>query len=230
VRRCKLSCQFICHVFVFAVPLWSRSALSGISVGIWCEVHVQRDDDSLRTDLFWVRFHAEKLFKFCNFVIWHVIVSKMHRWKSYAADGSYYNVMQWCTDLFRCTYDLVDISRCTVLHYWQCGICHMWYLWYCWSGIFAFSALTLLVGRQEEHPAGKWRDEVLVWLSVWGKVQMICIWSSWCHCHPIISALIKIQIGLTFLVPAYQVFLGKRLLNGCLSADLTYDWMDSDVT
>jgi len=23
---------------------------------------------------------------------------------------------------------------------------------------------------------------MLVWLSVWGKVQ-ICIWSSWCHCH-----------------------------------------------
>jgi len=26
---------------------------------------------------------------------------------------------------------------------------------------------------------------------------------SWCHCHPVISSFIKIQIGLTFLVPAY---------------------------
>jgi len=26
-------------------------------------------------------------------------------------------------------------------------------------------------------------DEVLAWLSVWGEVQMIWIWSSWCHCH-----------------------------------------------
>ena len=35
-------------------------------------------------------------------------------------------------------------------------------------GIFAFSALTLLVGRQEEHPACKnLSDEVLAWLSVW---------------------------------------------------------------
>jgi len=46
--------------------------------------------------------------------------------------------------------------------------------------IFLFvSALTVLVGRQEGHPAcKKLSDEVLVWLSVWSKVQMICIWSS----------------------------------------------------
>ena len=43
----------------------------------------------------------------------------------------------------------------------------------------SFSALTLLVGRQEEHPAGKkLTDEVLVWLSVWSEVQIVCIWSS----------------------------------------------------
>jgi len=35
--------------------------------------------------------------------------------------------------------------------------------------------------------------EVLMWLSVWSKMQMICIWFSWCHCHPIISCFIKIQ-------------------------------------
>jgi len=36
----------------------------------------------------------------------------------------------------------------------------------------AFSALTLLVGRQEEHPARKKQSGgVLVWLSVWSKVQ-----------------------------------------------------------
>jgi len=33
------------------------------------------------------------------------------------------------------------------------------------------SALTLLVGHQEEHPARKkLSDEVLVWLSVWSEV------------------------------------------------------------
>jgi len=38
-----------------------------------------------------------------------------------------------------------------------------------------FSALTLLVGRQEGHPAfKKLSGRVLVWLSVWSEVQ-ICI-------------------------------------------------------
>jgi len=47
----------------------------------------------------------------------------------------------------------------------------------------AFSALTLLVGRQEGHPACKKLEWwVLAWLSVWSEVQT-CIWPSGCHCH-----------------------------------------------
>jgi len=42
----------------------------------------------------------------------------------------------------------------------------------------AFSALTLLVVWQEEHPACKKQSGgVLAWLSVWSKVQK-CIWPS----------------------------------------------------
>jgi len=44
-----------------------------------------------------------------------------------------------------------------------------------WSYI-AFSALTLLVGRQEGHPAcKKLSSGVLAWLSVWSEMQT-CIW------------------------------------------------------
>jgi len=44
--------------------------------------------------------------------------------------------------------------------------------------VFAFSALTLLVGRQEGHPAcKKLSGGVLAWLSVWSEVQT-CIWPS----------------------------------------------------
>jgi len=69
--------------------------------------------------------------------------------------------------------------------------------------MLASSALTLLVGRQEEHLVCKnLSDEVLVWLSVCSEVQMICMWSSWCRCHPIISCFTEIWIGLTFLVTA----------------------------
>ena len=93
---------------------------------------------------------------------------------------------------------------------------------------FAFSALTLLVGWQEENLVWKkLSEEVLAWLTVWSEVQMICIWSSWCHCHPVISCCIKIQIGLTFLVSACrltQVVLEKRLLNRCLSVSLLLNY------
>jgi len=43
---------------------------------------------------------------------------------------------------------------------------------------YLFGGLTLLVGRQEGHPACKKQSGwVLVWLSVWSKVQT-CIWPS----------------------------------------------------
>ena len=53
-------------------------------------------------------------------------------------------------------------------------------IWLCLG--FAFSALTLLVGRQEMHPACKkleWWGIIpwLAWLSVWSEVQT-CIWPS----------------------------------------------------
>jgi len=83
--------------------------------------------------------------------------------------------------------------------------------------INALSALTLFVRRREEHPACKnarQNDEVLAWLSVWSEVQMICMWSSWCHCHPIISCFVNIRIGLTFLVPVYSGCLGKKRVSG----------------
>jgi len=37
-----------------------------------------------------------------------------------------------------------------------------------------YTGLTLMVGRQEGHPACKKQgDEVLAWLSVWSEMQMI---------------------------------------------------------
>jgi len=49
---------------------------------------------------------------------------------------------------------------------------------YCSFSYNAFSALTLLVGRQEGHPAcKKLSGGVLAWLSAWSEVQT-CIWPS----------------------------------------------------
>ena len=47
-----------------------------------------------------------------------------------------------------------------------------------WISDIAFSALTLLVGWQEGHPAcKKTSGGVLAWLSVWSEMQT-CIWPS----------------------------------------------------
>jgi len=60
---------------------------------------------------------------------------------------------------------------------------------------FAFSALTLLVGRQEGHPAcKKLSGEVLAWLSVWSKVQT-CIRAKLMPLPLTVSCFGKIQIG-----------------------------------
>jgi len=56
----------------------------------------------------------------------------------------------------------------------------------------------LLVGWQEWYPACKKSEWWGTGVVVWSEVQMICIWSSWCQCHPIISCSIKIQNGLPF--------------------------------
>jgi len=86
-------------------------------------------------------------------------------------------------------------------------------LWRCWLGL----------GWQEGHPAcKKLSGEVLVWLSVWSDEQTICIWSSWCHCHPIISCCSKIQNGLPFWCRLTQVVLEKRPLNGCSSSSILH--------
>ena len=57
--------------------------------------------------------------------------------------------------------------------------------------LLAFSALTLLVGRQEGHPAcKKLSGGVLAWLSVCSEVQTTTR-PSWCHCHSLSLASVK---------------------------------------
>jgi len=46
-------------------------------------------------------------------------------------------------------------------------------LWHCWFGI-----------RKSIRPVKIW---VMRWLSVWSKVQIVFIWSSWCHMQVCIS-------------------------------------------
>ena len=80
-----------------------------------------------------------------------------------------------------------------------------------------YSALTLLVGRREGHPACKktewWGAGLLAWLSVWSEVQT-CIWPSWCHCRSLSLASVKSRLVLPFWYRFTQVVLDKG--NGCV--------------
>ena len=80
----------------------------------------------------------------------------------------------------------------------------------------AFSALTLLVGRQEGHPAcKKLSGGVLAWLSAWSEVQT-CIWPSWCHCHSLSLASVKSRLVLPFWYWLTWVVPDKGPLNKCV--------------
>ena len=81
---------------------------------------------------------------------------------------------------------------------------------------FAFSALMLLVGRQEGHLAcKKLSGGVLAWLSVWSEV-LTCIWPSWCHCHSLSLASVKSRLVLSFWYWLTWVILDEGSLNGCM--------------
>ena len=84
---------------------------------------------------------------------------------------------------------------------------------YCYySRAGAFSALTLLVGRQEGHPACKKTER-------WGAGVVICL-ERGADLHmaqrlplPLtVSCFSKIQIGFTFLVPAHPGSTGQRAI------------------
>jgi len=122
------------------------------------------------------------------------------------------------------------ISR-SFLHFIPCCMCVCHKSTYLLTCLRAFSALTLLVGRQEGHPAGKkLSGGLLAWLSVWSEVQT-CIWPSWCHCHSLSLCFSKIQIGFTSLVPAQPGSPGQRAVKRvcvlltyllCLPGDLQH--------
>ena len=92
----------------------------------------------------------------------------------------------------------------------------------------SFSALTLLVGRQEGHLACKKLSVVvLAWLSVWSEVQT-CIWPSWCHCHSLSLASVKSRLVLHFWYRLTRVVPKKGPLNGCMCVCNRSNYWETD--
>ena len=88
----------------------------------------------------------------------------------------------------------------------------------------AFSALTLLVGHQVEHPVCKNCDEMLVWLPVWSERGADCL-----HVVQLMplhrktpSSLVssKSRLVLPFWYRLTQVVLQKKPLNGCVVSSM----------
>ena len=93
-------------------------------------------------------------------------------------------------------------------------------LWHCWLGV-----------RKSIWPV-KLSDEVLMWLSVWNKVQIVCIWSSWCLCHtktPSSLASFESRLVLPFWYQLTQIVLEKRSLNGCGSNSSSSSSMFTEI-
>jgi len=142
-----------------------------------------------------------------------------------AASGPY-KFQWWCAGVVICLEQgaadatvtpssLASLKSRMVLAFWYCltqvvleerllnGCCC---LLACITG--AFSALTLLVGRQEGHPACKkiewWDAGVVVHLGQGSDF----IWPSWCHCHSLSLAPVNPDWfylpGFTFLLPAHS--------------------------
>ena len=122
-------------------------------------------------------------------------------------------LLQTCTKLTH----LRGFIRNTVLasyNDWQWSL--YWIFIAITSYINPFSALTLLVGWQEGHPAcKKLSGGVLAWLSVWSEVQT-CTWPSWCHCHLLSLASVKSRSVLPFWYRLTRVVPEKGPLNGCV--------------
>ena len=90
------------------------------------------------------------------------------------------------------------------------------------SGSMIYTALMLLVGRQEGHPAcKKLSGGVLVWSSVWSEMQT-CIWPSWCHCHSLSLASVKSRLVLPFWYCLTRVVPEKGVKRVCVCVCVIY--------
>ena len=114
-----------------------------------------------------------------------------------------YKIHSWiCSELhLNTTSHSSVIGLCCLQH-------HRDVVWEC----LAFSALTLLVGQQEGHPACKkteqWGAGVVIWLERGADLHMAQLMQL-----PLtVSCFSKIQIGFTFLVPAHPGSPGQRAI------------------
>ena len=128
---------------------------------------------------------------FCTFVVlyttcvWVLYIGlKLPVYLSFLCFCPPHTFLSVCLCLRMCMHPCMCLSKCIL-----CPACRQFLV--CSNTFFilfyAFGALTLLAWHQEEHPVCKnW--VMRCWCSylsgLWSEVQIVCIWSSWCHCIP----------------------------------------------
>jgi len=124
-----------------------------------------------------------------------------------------------CLSYFVCCASTTTVPFCTLsscVHVIQLSYLLVIYLFFVLWVKYAFSALTLLVGRQERHLACKnLSGGMLAWLFAWSEMQT-CIWPSWCNCHSLSLASVKSRLVLPFWYQLTRVVPDKGPLNGCV--------------
>jgi len=108
------------------------------------------------------------------------------------------------------------LERVLLLDYFIISfIIYSW--WTCNLMLIICECAALYLGdRKSIWPVKKSSDEVLAWLSVCSEVQMICMWSSWCHCHPPSLALWKSRMVLPFWYTGLPDCPGKEAIKWVL--------------
>ena len=87
-------------------------------------------------------------------------------------------VMKCCLRTLTCAASVVSMVRC------HCTIAAAAFIFTVCSHC-AFSALKLLVGRHEEHPACKnWLMRCWCGCLSGARCWLVCMWCSWCQCIP----------------------------------------------
>ena len=153
---------------------------------------------------------------------WMQPPSSMQQWRHAAAMQS----LATSTVATRLSYVHSFLQICAVMIFWELSaiVCQELQVHtYCFCLYSAFSASTLLVGRQEVHPAYKKTER-------WGAGVVICLErGAYLHMAQLmpppltVSFFSKIHIGFAFLVPAHPGSPGQKAVtdNGTVYFDNT---------
>jgi len=120
-------------------------------------------------------------------------------------------------------FNFATVLDCPVIFFWFvaclceltlcCSVVHVWVISAAVIGCHRYGRKFGTWNVKTE--AKLWQFEILVDLKIiyvdWKRCKLPL-----CHCHPIVSFFLKIQIGLTFLMPAYPDCSGKEAVK-CVS-------------